>query len=257
VDDFSPAHARELQLLLEEYRALRDEITASLAAQHAALSYGVAAVALVTVALGTIWDKSPGLTGIALMTAVPLGLFFVFTVWGTEIGRMRRAGAYIAGYLEPRINDVSLVPNGLAWEAWLEGDLPSFPQFQRPRKARRRSLDIGIATIALLLALFAVTAFAVGAFHYNQAAETARKQVRQANLAVSAHVHHSPKRAAPFYYRWWHLWRGREFWGLVLGFLALPVFLGLAMTSLNTRLFRRHDLPGYATRQEQKAAPSR
>lgn len=254
MDDFTPVHERELQLLLEEYRALRAEITASLAAQHAALSYGIAAVALVTVALGTIWNKSPGLTGLALMTIVPLGLFFVFTVWGTEIGRMRRAGAYIGGYLEPRINDVSLVSNGLAWEAWLEGTLPPLPQSQRPRKARQRSLDVGVAAVAALLAVFAVTAFAVGAFHYNQAAEAARKPARQpvAKVARNAHL---PNKTAPFYYRWWHLWRGREFWGLVIGFLLLPGILGLTMTGLNRRPFRAHDLPWYETRAEQKRRP--
>src|SRR5437868_6920688 len=134
-----PAPPEDLTLLLEEYRALRVEITNALQAQHAALSYGIAALALFIVAIASAWDKSPGLTAMTLMTVVPMGILFLFAVWGTEIGRMRRAGSYIASYLKPRVNLTASVQNGLAWEGWLAGRIAADAARRRFRKPR--SLD--------------------------------------------------------------------------------------------------------------------
>ena len=136
----------------------------------------------------------------------------------------------------------------------MDGSLPLSSPGRQMHRVRRRSLDVGVGGIAVLLIAFALTGFAAGAFHYDQAAESAKKTATTGVAAARRKRHHQTKTSSvPFYYREWHAWGGGEFWGLVVVFLALPVAGALIMTRQNTKPFERGDLPQYELRSERAA----
>jgi hypothetical protein len=219
-------------LLLEEYRALRAEITSSLQAQHAALSYGAAALGAIFFAVATTWSRAPGFSAVALMSGVPLGVAFLLFVWGTELSRMKRIGAYIRCYLEPRINSSVSASDGepvdyLAYERWLAGELP-------PSRRRRTDRTFTVAVGAAFCVLLASSSFAVGA------------------ARLDAHVAADRQSRSNYLFRHWEPsltpLEGLEFWLAGGVFLVLPFTAGLMILSRTTSDFGKDELPNLSGR---------
>jgi hypothetical protein len=253
----------EVSLLLEEYRALRAEVSGSLQAQHAALSYGVAALALFIVGVSSAWDKSAALTGVGLMIGLPIGIAFVLTIWSTEVSRMKRAGAYMCDYLEPRI-DLSTpgLDHPLAYERWL-----SYKEPPRRKGAKPRSLRAGHTLVVSILALMSLTAFTVGAVRFDAAAKQARHCVTArgtaANVACGRPVPGPSSKGstrsfhAAREFRWWHVgwptaWSGLlgdgELFAAFLVAIVIPAGLALRMLFQDRRQFSAADLPAIPSR---------
>lgn len=109
-----------LDVALEEYRALRAEIVATLETQYATLTFGTAAVGLLVGFGFNAWDEA-FVAQIAFLGAVPAVAYLVLVIWMGELTRMMRAGDYLAE-LECRINEeVRAVdrPDALGWETFL------------------------------------------------------------------------------------------------------------------------------------------
>lgn len=221
----------EINLLLEEYRALRQEVAAALQAQHSVLSWGIAALALLVIAIADAWDKTPTLISAALMTILPGGIYLLLVVWGMEVTRMTRAGAYVAGYLEPRINSAAeLADPTLVWEQWLA--LPEAkPASQRFREwivrknSRSRNLWFSHAAIVAIFAFLAATSWGVGAYRFHDLATRAAHQRAHGDLT------------------WYFDNQVVELVLLGLVFFLLPLFTGIWMLLDGRKKYEATGLP--------------
>jgi hypothetical protein len=160
--------ALEVELLLEEYRTVRAELLAALQAQHSVLSWGIAALALLAIAIANGWNKSARLDALALMSIIPAGIFLILVVWGMEVGRMKRAGSYLGRYLEPAIEraaNLSRMP--LRWQQWIS---ESNKRARSSRRAQFGRHQIGSSmprfnnVIAGIFIFFAGASYGIGAY---------------------------------------------------------------------------------------------
>jgi hypothetical protein len=245
------------QLVLEEYRTLREEVQNALQAQHAALSYGIASLAIFTAAIVNTWERAPLLTAVALMGGLPIGSAFVLLLWTIEVIRMQRAGTYLGRYVEPRINRMMRRTLGegdfLVYEQWLAGVTPP-----RRRLAKSRSLRHGHVLIAFLVAFVAVGCFWIGSARFDTLAITARRCAQTIEVDPlcpkyqndQARANTKKKTRAPYYYRDWHrqwqFWGEREFGLVVFGFLIVPFCFGVIISAQYVRNYGPSDLPDLA-----------
>jgi hypothetical protein len=123
VTEIPRVHDRWLDVKLEEYRALRSEVTTSITSQQSILSFGTATLALVF---------GPGLALFATKTELAISLIFnalipllsgvVLVIWWGEILRMVRAGEWLA-QIEKDVNGLfatlGIAYGPLHWEGWL------------------------------------------------------------------------------------------------------------------------------------------
>jgi hypothetical protein len=113
------ALAPRVAVALEEYRALREEIIASLSMQQAVLSFSTLALGGLALAgfheLGH--DGSRELALLIFLLVFPLVSYVSLFIWLGEYARTTRAGLFLAG-LETRINDW-IGEDALGWEQFL------------------------------------------------------------------------------------------------------------------------------------------
>ncbi len=104
-----------VEVSLEEYKTLREEVLASMSHQHSIITYGTAAVGIVLTGGLNLW-KDALLLGVILLGIIPIISYLVLVVWMGEVIRMNRAGFFLTG-LENRINEAFPdCPNVLTWE---------------------------------------------------------------------------------------------------------------------------------------------
>jgi hypothetical protein len=106
-----------LSTAVEEYKALRAEVTTSITAQVSILSFGSATLALVIGPTLTLWHRSALATGLVFSVLVPVLSAMVVVIWFGEVLRMVRAGSALAD-LEDEINTF-----GQEWNGWPIGAL--------------------------------------------------------------------------------------------------------------------------------------
>jgi len=107
-----------IEVALEEYKTLRQEILQSMQAQQAIVNYGLAVVGVLLGVAFNSWQQTVPAT-VLLLAFVPIVCYLVLFVWLGEIARMMRAGQYLK-QLEEKIS--SKFPNEsppLAWENYL------------------------------------------------------------------------------------------------------------------------------------------
>src|SRR5207253_2376382 len=78
-------------LALEEYRALRAEVVATMQTQGNSLSFGSATLGLVAAGAFNVW-KEAFLTTVIFMFVVPFVCSLVLIIWMGEVTMMHRAG---------------------------------------------------------------------------------------------------------------------------------------------------------------------
>jgi hypothetical protein len=104
-----------VSVLLEEYRALRSEITTSITVQQTHLSFGGAIVGVTSFAAVTALQHSWGISVVLFVVANPIVMFLTMIVWLSEVRRMFRVGRHLRR-LEVRINAELGSPRLLRWE---------------------------------------------------------------------------------------------------------------------------------------------
>jgi hypothetical protein len=122
--------SRRVSVALEEYRALRDEIVASLSMQQAVLSFSTLALGGLALAgfraLGTDGDDAVAL--VIFLLAVPVVSYVSLLIWLGEYARTTRAGRFLSE-LEHRIN-TWVGYETLTWEQFLrKRDRGRYPQY--------------------------------------------------------------------------------------------------------------------------------
>lgn len=115
-----------LTFTLEEYKALRQEVIASIGSQVQILSFGTATIALVMGPALGLWSKSAALVLIVLFNFfIPVLASTVIMIWFGEVLRMVRAGDALAE-LEKRINaagqQAGWTAPALTWECALRAE---------------------------------------------------------------------------------------------------------------------------------------
>ena len=91
-----------LAATLEEYRALRGEVTTSIAAQQSILSFGTATLALVFGPGLGLWEKSPVSVVTLFNVLIPLLSGMILVIWWGEVLRMGSCRLRSSGPREPR-----------------------------------------------------------------------------------------------------------------------------------------------------------
>jgi hypothetical protein len=145
-------------VLLEEYRTLREEALQAMQQQGTILQFGLAALTLL---LGLSAQIKVLEAAAALQfAAVPLLAWLVLVVWQGEVSRMRRAGRFIAD-LEKEINkEITQEGPGLSWETTLQKDAPPY----RRLRGRYQAVFFLLMSVALV-SMGAGVAFVVVARH--------------------------------------------------------------------------------------------
>ena len=142
------------RVLLEEYRAVRAEVTTSLQAQISVLAFGAATLGFAFAAAAQ--TSSPRFRDMFLLVLVPLLCYLILTVWFAEVMRMLRAGVFLMR-LEKRL-DEDFGYGALTWESTI---------FQvRSRRGPRAFLEdpdrFRMLAIALLFWTIAGTSIVIG-----------------------------------------------------------------------------------------------
>ncbi len=114
--DIKDPNTTELELLVEEFKALRAEIILCLERRVTIISYGLATVGVLTLAAVTSLNGSAGqlAAAVILSAVIPAVSLYVVRIWLTETHRVRRASHYVGG-LELRAKELT-GRNLLRWE---------------------------------------------------------------------------------------------------------------------------------------------
>jgi hypothetical protein len=109
------------ELLLEEYRTLRQESLDSLGHRLTVVNFTFAALSVVIAAMLASNAPSPALLAIFGLLLVPQGAKAGLFIWLGEYQRSQRAGRHIA-HLEQRLNELAAAADGegMSWESGLK-----------------------------------------------------------------------------------------------------------------------------------------
>jgi membrane protein implicated in regulation of membrane protease activity len=115
----NPTEQIEFDSLIEEFKALRKEIILCLERRVTVISYGLAAIGVLTGAAVASLNVTSDLpkylaTGLILTLMVPIASLYALRIWLSETHRVRRASHYIWG-LELRAQGL-VGRNVLRWE---------------------------------------------------------------------------------------------------------------------------------------------
>ena len=115
---------KAIAVKMEEYKAIRAEILASISAQQSILRFGSAIVLAMVVFvirdLGSLRNPTEvsWFVSLVLLVVVPLSCYTTVIIWLGEIWRMMRAGEYLEIF-EREMNDSDFQnQNVLNWENW-------------------------------------------------------------------------------------------------------------------------------------------
>jgi hypothetical protein len=115
-----------LNVMMQEYTAIRGEIQTSLSNQVSILSFGAATVGLLVAAGAALWQDEPWPTGLLLLVVVPVVCFLTLIIYAGELIRLMRAGLFL-NRLENYVNEAAwtYLPHDsdkreavLTWEQW-------------------------------------------------------------------------------------------------------------------------------------------
>jgi hypothetical protein len=110
-----------IEVVLVEYKALREEVVATMNNRSAILRSGLIAVGTIFAAggiAGQSGDKNSALSAALLIYAAPCVAICILSIWVGEYCRMQRAGAFL-GLLEAKINSMAGEQPLLVWETYL------------------------------------------------------------------------------------------------------------------------------------------
>ncbi|MFV9644354.1 MAG: hypothetical protein ACNYWU_00890 [Desulfobacterales bacterium] len=107
-----------LEVVMEEYKTLRQESLTSMQMQQSILNFGTATVGIALSGGFAAWDKTP-LPEFIFLFLIPIVIYLIVLVWLGEVGRMFRAGNFLCE-LEEKVNSqFSEKEMALTWETWL------------------------------------------------------------------------------------------------------------------------------------------
>ena len=145
-----------VEVALEEYKTLRQEILNSITTQHAVPSLGALALGLLAGAAARVDSSLLAVVAIAGLGA-PLLCLVVLGIWLNEVTRMLRAGLFLIG-VEERLNDRLRRIDEKGWA------LPQTPLTWESRAHEQDKPDVERTHLTLLSALFGTVAATFAAY---------------------------------------------------------------------------------------------
>ena len=135
------------QVLLEEYKSIRAEVTTSIQAQISILAFGAATIGFSFAAASQTSNEK--FRDMFLLVLVPLVCYLILIVWFGEVVRMMRAGTFLMR-LEKRL-DEDFGFGALTWESTIfqkrcQSGARAF--FEDPEKFRTLAITLLFFTIA-------------------------------------------------------------------------------------------------------------
>lgn len=143
---------KSIEILLQEYRTLREEILTSMASRNSILAFGLATVGVLYTAAAQMGHESVtgNLSHLILILVLPFVCFFISLSWLGEYERIQRAGGFIAR-LEKRINDLA-AERLLSWETEL--------------RMKKKHMNYPYHAILTLLTLLGLLSFGIGLYRW-------------------------------------------------------------------------------------------
>jgi hypothetical protein len=142
-----------LNVMMQEYAAIRGEIQTSLSNQVSILSFGAATVGLLVAAGAALWQDEPWPTGLLLLLVVPVVCFLTLIIYAGELIRLMRAGLFL-NRLENCVNEAA--STYLAHDSDKRQAVLTWEQWRSIRTGRRdvdRSNRWAITSVFFLLAI--------------------------------------------------------------------------------------------------------
>jgi len=90
-----------IQIILNEYVALRQEIICCLTTQYQTLAFGFPVIGAAFIAGFNWWGKEISILIFSLV--IPYLIIMCLLFWGNQVARMNRAGAYISDFIESKL----------------------------------------------------------------------------------------------------------------------------------------------------------
>jgi len=139
-----------LDVLLKEYQAIREEVITTMRSRITILSSGLISISIALAASVASYSSNSvsTLPSLILISIIPAITSFVLFVWLGEYQRMQRAGKYLVS-LENKINGEA-TKQLLSWETQL--------------REQHRHMRYPYNTTALLLILISIVSLLIGVF---------------------------------------------------------------------------------------------
>lgn len=131
-DPEPPAADLYMDVVLEQYRAMRVEVLAALQSQQSSLSFGSATLGILIAGGAQVWTGEDVLAGVVFGLLIPTVSGLVATMFLSEQLRLLRAGFFLAT-LEEVINGRLREPPP-QWEHWLAFGCPSKKDVERVQR---------------------------------------------------------------------------------------------------------------------------
>ena len=90
-----------ITIILAEYVALRQEIICCLTTQYQALAFGIPVIGAAFIAGFNWWTKETSILIFSIV--IPYLILMCVLLWGNQVARMNRAGAYISDFVESKL----------------------------------------------------------------------------------------------------------------------------------------------------------
>ena len=191
-----------VNVVLEEYRTLRQEALTSMGTQQSILSFGTAALGILLAGAFNVFNE-PLPAALVFLLFVPLLSDLVFVLWMTEVVRMLRAGYFLAR-VERRVDELMAHEDLLSWERWAHAR-PSATEAPDDIRLVLRDVDRqSFEIVAAMLMSIAIGGIAIGNYEITRFDDSRMAWIAALNvvtlvfstaLAVKAHrIHESGKR---------------------------------------------------------------
>ncbi|MEI7661334.1 MAG: hypothetical protein WCK34_04020 [Bacteroidota bacterium] len=150
---FSINEIKWFELVMEEYRAIKQEIAITLTNMQTVLNFGLATIGVLILAAATIISQIE-ITGIIFLFVVPIVSYFIVIIWIGELERITRAG-FVIRSIEKKVNKF-FSDEALIWEGWMRGVYD--------KKKKSKWLSSNYTSIIFLFNLISILSIAIGFF---------------------------------------------------------------------------------------------
>jgi hypothetical protein len=176
--------AGPVDVALEEYRTLRQEVMTSMGTQQSILSFGTAALGILLAGAFNVFNQ-PLPAALIFLLFVPLLSHLILVLWMTEVVRMLRAGYFLAR-VEAKIDEQMDSDELLSWERWAHAR-PSPAEDPEDIRLVLRDVDRqSFQLVAGMLLSIALAGIAIGNYEITRFESGRMELLAALNLVVLA-----------------------------------------------------------------------
>jgi hypothetical protein len=159
----------QVEVMLEEYRTLRQEVFTSMGTQQSILSFGTAALGILLAGAFNVFGE-PLPAALIFLLFVPLVSHLILVLWMTEVVRMLRAGYFLAR-VERKVDDLMESKELLSWERWAHARATAEEDPNDIRLVLRDVDRLSFQLVSAMLISIAVGGIAIGNYEITRLEE--------------------------------------------------------------------------------------